>query len=381
MNRFKNSALFFWTIEILIAVGIVYLCSKVGFIFSPIVIFVSTIFVPLLLAGFLYYMLNPIVNLLMKIKITKTKKINRTWATAIVFLIVIGVIVYMVFSFVPRLITQVANMVGAAPEFAKQGQELLTKVTRYGFLKKVDWRPIVDKLQSSYSSYLKTVLANLTSSVGSIISMATNVVVTAITVPVILFYMLKDGNKLLPSIEKLMPALSKHHQKQTVTLLKKMNHTLSRYIGGQVIECLFVGTFTSLGYVLIGQKYALLLGVFAGLCNIIPYVGPYIGIIPSLFVAFSDNIMQVIWVIVVVIIVQQIDGNLVYPNVIGKSLKIHPLTIIIILLAAGHIAGLFGMILAIPVYAIAKVIIEYCYNIWLVQHDNSNTTPKDDAPS
>ena len=81
---------------------------------------------------------------------------------------------------------------------------------------------------------------------------------------------------------------------------------------------------------------------------------------------------QAFWTIIVVIVVQQIDGNFVYPNVIGKSLNIHPLTIIIILLAAGHIAGLIGMMLAIPIYAILKVIIEYIYSIWLVQHDQKS---------
>ncbi len=100
-----------------------------------------------------------------------------------------------------------------------------------------------------------------------------------------------------------------------------------------------------------------------------PYVGPYIGIIPALLVAIIVSPEQAFWTIIVVLVVQQVDGNLVYPNVIGKSLNIHPLTIIIILLAAGHIAGLIGMILAIPIYAILKVIVEYVYNLWLIQHD------------
>ena len=145
--------------------------------------------------------------------------------------------------------------------------------------------------------------------------------------------MLKDGHKFLPSIKKIIPT---RHADQTIDLLSKMSKTISKYIGGQIIECLFVGTFTAIGYVLVGQGYALLLGVFAGICNIIPYVGPYIGILPALIVAFGDSTLQILYVVIVVLVVQQVDGNVVYPNIIGKTLKIHPLTIIVILLAAEH---------------------------------------------
>lgn len=372
MKNLKETKLVFWTFELLLVVGIVFLCTKVSFIFSPIGIFISTIFAPLLIAGFLYYMLNPILEILMKVKITKTKRINRTWGTTIIFVALILIIVYLIASLIPHLISQLANLANNMPKFAAHQEESLTKMTRHGWLKNIDWDPIVSKMQKSYASYLKVMLSNISNSAGNIISIATNVIITLITAPIILFYMLKDGDKFLPSVEKLFPALSESHRRQSETLLKKMNKTLSHYIGGQVIECLFVGTFTSIGYLLIGQRYALLLGVFAGFCNLVPYVGPYIGIIPALLVAIIVSPEQAFWTIIVVIVVQQIDGNFVYPNVIGKSLNIHPLTIIIILLAAGHIAGLIGTILAIPIYAILKVIIEYIYSIWLVQHDQKS---------
>jgi predicted PurR-regulated permease PerM len=174
--------------------------------------------------------------------------------------------------------------------------------------------------------------------------------------------MLKDGYKLAPNIKRLLP---EKHREQTMELLSEMSRTISKYISGQMIECLFVGTFTAIGYLIIGIPYALLLGVIAGICNIIPYIGPYIGIAPALIVSFSHGgWLSVVYNIVVVIVVQQIDGNLVYPNVIGKSLQIHPLTIIIILLAAGNIAGLMGMILAVPLYAVVKVVVVHMWNIY-----------------
>lgn len=354
-----------WSLELLIVVAIIYLCTKMHFIFSPIGIFISAIFTPILISGFLYYMLNPIIKLLMKIKISKRKHVSRNWAVTIVFLLMIGIIIYILLSFLPHLISQVSNLIANIPHFTKMTETTVSKISKNNRNPYVG--QFASKIQNYLYGYAQTFLSGFANSVGKIISMATSVVVMIVTVPVILFYMLKDGYKFIPSIERFIP---KKHRSQTIKLLRKMSDTISHYIGGQMIECLFVGTFVSLGYFLIGQKYALLLGVFAGICNIMPYVGPYVGIIPSILVALSMSITQTIYVIIIVIIVQQIDGNLIYPNVIGKSLQIHPLTIIILLLASGNIAGLLGMILVIPVYAVIKVIIQYLYNIWQIQHEH-----------
>ncbi|MHA8110045.1 AI-2E family transporter [Lactobacillaceae bacterium Melli_B4] len=364
-DHLNRSKVLFWSLEILIVVAIVYLCNKISFLFTPIGIFISTVFVPILVAGALFYMLNPIVELLMKVHY-KHFRLNRTASVAIIFIAFLGILIYIGASFIPRIFTQVTNLFNHLPDVAASTEDTIEKVTNHGWMQNVDITDYINQFQTYLTNYTQNVLSSITTSLGNIISMATSVAIVIITVPVILFYMLKDGHKLMPTIEKLIP---KRHQKQTVVLLSRMNETIARYIGGQMIECLFVGIFTSLGYVLIGQKYALVLGVFAGVCNIIPYVGPYIGILPSLLVAFSADIKQVIYVVIVVLIVQQLDGNLVYPNVIGKSLQIHPLTIIVILLAAGNISGLVGMILAIPLYAVVKVVVQYIYNIWLLQHN------------
>lgn len=365
IERLKKSSLMFWSLEVLIVVGIITLCTKIGFLFSPIAIFISTIFVPIILAGFLFYMLNPIVNLIMKIKISPKKNISRTWAVSLVFILLVAVIAFLAVAFIPKLIEQVTTLLGHFPESATATKNLvqrwLNQINDQKFVKELDLTSITDKIEQNITNYANSIFKGLTNGVGSIVSAATNVVIIAITTPVVLFYMLKDGYKLAPNIKKFLPESSRD---QIMELLEKMSDTLSRYIGGQMIECLFVGTFTAVGYFIIGLDYALLLGFIAGICNIIPYLGPYIGILPALAVSLSSGSwMSVIYNIIVVLVVQQIDGNFVYPNVIGKSLQIHPLTIIIILLAAGNIAGIAGMILAIPLYAVVKVVVSYLYNI------------------
>lgn len=368
LERLKNSSLMFWSLEILIVVAIIWVCTKINFVFSPVAIFFSTVFVPILVAGILFYMLNPVVNLITKIRIGK-HRVTRTWATTLVFLLLIGLIALAATVFIPKILNQLVTLANQIPYAASQGQKLVDKIFKdlnsQRLLKQIDFTSLTDKLSSNVNKYAETIFNGVTNGLGGFISAAANAVIIAVTVPVVLFYMLKDGYRLAPTIKGFLPA---RHREQTMELLAKMSRTISKYISGQMIECLFVGTFTAIGYVIIGIPYALLLGVIAGICNIIPYLGPYIGIAPALFVSFSHGgVWGVIYNVIVVLIVQQIDGNLVYPNVIGKSLEIHPLTIIIILLAAGNIAGLMGMILAVPLYAVVKVVVIHMYTIYQLE--------------
>jgi len=370
MKWLSDSRLVFWSLELLIVACLIWVCTQISFLFSPVGIFLSTVFTPLLLSGVLFYLLNPIVRLLEKVHYRRFR-MNRTLAVTVVFLLLIAVLAYGAAWVVPRLVTQITTLIGNIPDFARSSEAVLQQAAKHPWLQQLDFTKYLDQLQNAFGKYAEGFMSGLTTGIGSIIGTVTSVTVTAITVPVMLFYMLKDGEKLMPSLRKWLPA---KHADQTVELLNRMNATIARYIGGQILECLFVGTFTALGYVLIGEKYALLLGVFAGLCNLIPYVGPYIGVLPALIVAFTISTSMILYVAIVVVVVQQIDGNLVYPNIIGRSLQIHPLTIIIILLAAGNIAGLLGMILAIPLYAVVKTVVQYLYSIWLLEHPAKQPT-------
>ena len=360
----------FWSAELLLLATLIFVFTKIRFVFSPVFTFFQTLFAPFLIAGFLFYLLNPLVKMLMKIKIKKFK-VKRPLAITIVFLLLVSVLGLVISFFIPRLIEQIKSLVIGLPGYLSELQRFLTHLfnnSHIDWLQKVDLHSYMNKFEGSLTSILKKFILSLTTSLGSVIGTITSVTVTLVTVPFILFYMLKDGEKLVPTVEKFFP---EHNRSKVARLLHEMSATLSRYISGQMIECLFVGTFSAIGYSMTGIPYALLVGLFAGITNIIPYLGPYIGLMPALFLAFSKSLPTVFWVIVVCIVVQQLDGNLVYPNVIGKSLHLHPLTIIIILLVAGNIAGLLGMILGVPLYAVTKVVVKFVYDIAQIR-----TTPE-----
>ncbi|KRM52628.1 AI-2E family transporter [Ligilactobacillus araffinosus] len=370
LNEKRKKKLMFWSAELLLLASLIFVFTKIRFVFSPVFTFFQTLFAPFLIAGFLFYLLNPLVKMLMKIRIKKFK-VKRPLAITVVFLLLISVLGLVISFFIPRLIEQIKSLVVGLPGYLSELQRFLTHLfnnSHIDWLQKVDLHSYMNKFEGSLTSVLKKFILSLTTSLGSVIGTITSVTVTLVTVPFILFYMLKDGEKLVPTVEKFFP---EHNRSKVARLLHEMSATLSRYISGQMIECLFVGTFSAIGYSMTGIPYALLVGLFAGITNIIPYLGPYIGLMPALFLAFSKSLPTVFWVIVVCIIVQQLDGNLVYPNVIGKSLHLHPLTIIIILLVAGNIAGLLGMILGVPLYAVTKVVVKFVYDIAQIR-----TTPK-----
>lgn len=360
--------LLFWSLELLVVVALIWVCTKIDFVFRPFIVFISVVFVPLIISLFLYYMLSPILKLLLKIKIGKYK-MPRGLASIIIVLALIAIILSVFAAIIPSMVHELNQLVKWLPSAAKSTQHLFDQISHHPWLKNIDFDSYYQQANKQLVRYAQSVLGHLTSSAGAVIGTVTSTVVVAITVPVMLFYMLKDGNKFVPSIERFF---SEKHAKEISKLLRQMNNTLSSYIAGQAIECIFVAVATTIGYLIIHQPLAIGLGIVAGLTNMIPYVGPYIGITPALMVAIAMAPDKIIWVIVVVVIVQQIDGNIIYPNIIGRTMQIHPLTIIMLLLAAGNIAGIPGMILCIPFYAVVKTIFNYVWSIYKLEKEKSS---------
>lgn len=347
-EKLRQSKLFFWSAELLVIATLIFVSSKISFIFKPISIFFSTLFAPILVAGFLFYILNPIVKLLMK------TKMKRIYAIMIVFLLLVIAIALSLVSVLPKLASQLASLASNIPSILKNVEAWFYEMAALPMFKQIDLTDYVEKLDISYGKVIQQFLSGLSGSLGSIFSTVASTTIVIFTAPFILFYMLKDGNRLVPGIQHFLPEKRK---KDITELLGKLDQTLSNYISGQAIECLFVATFTAIGYSLIGVRYAFLFGVIAGITNLIPYLGPYIGLAPAVFVTVFDEPIKALLCCVVVLVVQQIDGNIIYPNVIGKTLNIHPLTIILILLVAGNIAGLLGIFLGVPFYAVCKTIV------------------------
>lgn len=344
----------FWTLQILLVLLIIFVGTKISFVFHPIAVFVSTLFFPILISGFLFFMLNPIVQLLVK------NKIPKTLAIVFIYLITVAVLVILGATVGPSISQQIASLVNDVPEMMNNLRDMVTESSSFQWILQQDLITLAD-IEAQVVSYSETFSKGIFSGLSGIFSFVANLTLIILTVPFMLFYMLKDGERLPDQIVRFIPTKYRDEGRK---ILKETNETLADYIQGQLIVCMFIAVATTVGYFIIGLKFALVLGLLIGVLNIVPYAGPWLGAAPAVIIAYLDSPMKALLVVIVIVVVQQIDGNFVSPLVIGNKLAVHPLTIVVLLLVAANLAGLLGMILAVPTYAVGRLLIKNFYRIW-----------------
>lgn len=348
MDKLKKSTLFYIASNLLVVATFLYVCTKITFVFEPVVIFVSTLFAPVLVAGFLYYVCEPLVQFL-----EAKAKFTRKWSIFVVTGLLFGFILVAMSRIIPTVAVQVGDLIVRLPELGEKVQETAHELIGQTWVKDLHLQTQVAAFSKELESLAKSSLLGISTSIGALFSAVTNVLLVIVTAPLILLYMLKDGEKFPQAVSELAP---ERYREYVITLMHEMNQTIARYISGQSLVCLFVGTFTFIGYWILGLDYALTLGVFAAITNIIPYLGPYIGLIPAVIIGLSDSVLMGLMPCVIVLVVQQIDSNFISPSVLGKTLNMHPLTIMFLLLVVGKLGGVSGMILAVPGYAVMKTV-------------------------
>ena len=336
-------------IGILLALLIAKYFMEIKGIFSPLLIIAKTIFIPLLLGAVLFYITEPLQRLLEKYKVPR-------WGSILAILISVGALIWIFISIIgPPVINQVNNLVKNAPYIA---EEIASK-TEYALQHRKDFP---EQLNDAIDNAIDSVQAIVVVFGKLVVQFFQSVIQTAFTlilVPFFFIFLLKDHEKFGPFIYKFFTGERKVWVKKT---LQDIDRVLRTYIQGQLLISFILAVIMYIGYLIIDLEYALLLVIFAFFMNIIPFIGPWIAFIPALIVGFIQGPpSMVIWVSLVTLAAQQTDSNLITPNVMGKTLDIHPLTVITIILAAGNIAGFLGILLAIPTYAVGKVIVSNLY--------------------
>ena len=355
-NKWFKALLWILTIFLVIWVG-----TKISFLFQPIKVMLALIFPPLIIAGIFYYFTLGIVDALQK----RVKK--RGLAVLIVLLAFVGILTLIITLIGPILVKQVTEFVTSIPnlvvELRDQTLNLRDQLMDNRFIS--NWvqhnTELFDEWTNEATSYIGTLFKSVSASVGTIFGVISSTVLIVVLVPFILVYMLLDGYKFPDSVVKLLP---KGYETETRNILHDMHVTVKHYVNGQVIVSLCVGLMSLIGFFISDIQYALLLALFCTVTNIIPYLGPYIGAVPAVIVGFIDDPIKALYAIITIVIAQQIESNLISPYFQGKTLKVHPLTIIIVLLVAGKIAGIIGVILAVPTYAVSKVVIQNIARIY-----------------
>lgn len=309
--------------------------------------------VPITVSGFLYYLLRPIVNYL------EGKKLNRILSILLIYLLFAGVVTIFLIVVWPPLQFQVTDFVSNLPKLIKQLQIQMDDFRSSKFLSMFNSGDT--QLTDKITEYINSGFELATGYMTHVFSFLNDFFIVVGTVPIMLYYMLKEDDRVTPTLVRLTP---KKYRPDTEHVVHEINHALKGFIAGRMISALLLAVMTLLGFWLIGLPYSLLLAVVGALFNFIPYFGALLGAIPCVIVAFTVSPSMVVWVIVIVVVAQQIEGNLISPYIYGKTISIHPLTTIILLLVAGDFGGILGMILAIPVYMMAKIIVVRIYELF-----------------
>ncbi len=347
------------TIRILIIILLVlanaFLGKQVTWLLTPVQQFFSIVGLPIILAGVLYYLMNPLVDWL-----ERRFHIRRTWTIIGLFVLILGLIVWGIVALIPIIRTQTLGIINDWPTYwhnaSNELNHWLNDPKLSVFRDQLDqWNTDASKL---LSGKVTKYLTGTVSSITSVVSTVTTVVIGLITMPFILFYLLKDGHQLPKYLAKFIPTKGRTSFLQVLT---EINSQVSNYIRGQLTVAFFVAVMFAIGYGIIGLKFALTLGIAAGILNLIPYLGSFLAMVPSVVIALVISPWMLIKVLIVFVIEQTIEGRVISPLVLGSSLAIHPVTILIVLLVSGKIFGLMGVIFGIPGYAILKVLVTHLF--------------------
>ncbi|HLR79722.1 MAG TPA: AI-2E family transporter [Bacillota bacterium] len=337
---------------------LIFLIAKTNFIFDPLFKYLGAVAIPVIGAGILYYVTKPLM-----VFFETRFKLNRTLSIILVFLVLI-IIGSLISTYIaPIAQSQFANLVDNIPKMVDWAQQMINYWQANQTIIPDEVNQTINNFAENMQTHIESVFNYLFGFIGQLISF----IAALVLVPFFLFFMLKDGDKLVPFITQIF---SKKKADNIRSLLHKIDDTLASFIQGQLIVSFVLGILLFIGYALIGLNYSLTLALFGMIMNVVPFIGPFIAVIPALIVGAVQDWMMVVWVSLITLIAQQLESNFISPNVMGRKLAIHPLTIITVILAAGSIAGFLGILFAVPFYAVIRTIIVHFYQTYRQSKEN-----------
>ena len=319
---------------------------------------------PFIIGTALAYLLNFILKFYEK-NILSYKWFNNLNKTAkravgIVFTYITAILItYLFIQFVlPQLIDSVVGLVNNIPQYvndvSKYTNELIGNVNL-----QPEYITLINEKLGEAINYIITTISNLLPVIANFVISTTSSVLNIIIGIIVSIYILIDKEKFIALSKKVTYALcSKERAKFVLNLANKSNMTFSKFIGGKILDSAIIGILTFIILTIFKMPYVLLISVIIGVTNIIPFFGPFIGGIPSAIIILFASPIQALWFIIIIIVIQQIDGNIIGPKILGDSIGISAFWILFSLLVAAKFMGVVGMIIGVPLFAIIYSIIK-----------------------
>ena len=349
-----NKAVTVFLVTLLLGLNI-FILSKISFLFIPVIDFLSVVMLPVILSGLLFYLLNPLVDLMEKYKI------NRVLAISIIFVIIAFLLIIGLAVAIPNLQRQVVIFAQNVPSYIEDADRVIDDLVTKRLPD--DFRPQLEQVLAQFSTQATAWASNISSKavnwVSALISGTSQVIVALIIMPFMLFYLLRDGKGLRDYITQFLP---NKLREPVGKVLSDVNQQLANYVRGQITVAVIVAIMFIIFFKIIGLRYAVALGVTAGVLNLVPYLGSFLAMLPALVLGLIAGPVMLLKVIIVFIVEQTIEGRFVSPLILGSQLNIHPITILFVLLTSGSMFGIWGVLLGIPIYASAKVVISAVFD-------------------
>lgn len=357
---------------ILLSLIIIQIFTQIAYLFSPITQFINFIAFPIIGTIILFYLVSPIINKL------DQRGINKRVSIFGLFIVIALLMVWGVSFLVPIIQNQIETFMENVPAYMDTLEKM---VAESPFI------PSAEALFPNISNYLENfdltviteqinpILTSTFGSLGSVIGTITQLATGFVMIPILLYYILVDGDRIPQTILHHIPT---RYRIAARRIMYRGNYQVSQYIRGQILVALIVGIMFGIGYAIIGLDYGVTLAVISALLNVIPYLGSFIAVVPALIIGLLTSPLMFVKVIIVLVIEQTIEGRIISPQILGNSMKIHPVTILLILVGAGHTFGLSGVILGVPGYAVIKVIISELYSVF---REESGLYEDDEVPT
>ena len=302
---------------------------------------------PFLLAVLLSYFLSPAVVWF------ERRKVSRT--ISLILLYVFGGLVVCAFLWkgIPIFLREIESFIGSLPQISQQLESVVLSLERYQAEK---FPPMVKHIiEQNINEAEMMIETSLGALIHRIIGLMEYTIGVAVS-PIIAFYILHDWQRIRKSLFELLPIECRGTCGE---IAAEVNHVLSGVIRGQVIISIFVGTAVTVGLYYFGVPYAILLGVLAGILDVIPYFGAIFGAVPAILFGLFISPLTALKVAILFFVVHQLESSIIHPNVVGDSIGMHPLAVLFFVFLGGEVGGLVGMVIGVPLAAIIKIIFHH----------------------
>jgi len=329
-------------------VGLAFAVAIIGWVAWK----VAVIFPPLILAGAIVFILNPLISLLQRRGIPRVAGVALTYFGFMALVVLIGLVMW------PAVHDQGENLGDRWPSIRTKMETWVDD--RAESVKGTPFEFDRQKVTEAFSTTDVSVRDQI-DRVAKVGVKVFHALLVIILTPIFAFYLLVDLPHLRQVADGLIPAAARP---EVHVLARRMNAAVGGFFRGQLVVALIVGIMVSIGLLVIGLPFWLLIGMVAGFFNMIPLVGPYIGGIPALVIALTTKEpLTALWVILIMVTVQQIDNHFISPLVMQRVVKLHPVLVMLALLLGGTLGGFFGLLVAVPTAAILKILMGHLWRV------------------